>query len=101
MKKPPDDIIVLALRAISGEITPNMRMIAFGYGGDSATFRFYMADEPSDDELEIGEIVAVNFDSGHPTDLKMLDVDFVVTDKPLGKLDTLGFGIFRRWEELQ
>ncbi|MCP4407854.1 MAG: hypothetical protein GY807_08855 [Gammaproteobacteria bacterium] len=98
MTKPPDDIIVWAVSALSGEITPNMRMVAFGYSGDCAVFRFYMEEEPSEEEVEVGEIVAVNFDSGLPKKLKKLDVDFVVTEEPLGKLDTLDFGLFRRRE---
>ncbi len=99
MAKPPDDIIVLAIRSISGEITPNMRRIGFGYNGKNAIFRFYMADKPSEDEVENGEIVAVNFDAGHPTKLESLDVEFVVTDKPIGKLDALDFNIFSRCED--
>ncbi len=94
----PDDIIVLAIRAISGEVTPNMRLIAFSYGEIQAKFRFYMSEDPTDDEREIGEIVAVNFDSGLSQNLDRLDVEFVVTEEPLGRLDPLDFGLFRRWE---
>lgn len=36
----PDDIIVWAVKAISGEVTPNMRMIAFSYCERQAKFRF-------------------------------------------------------------
>ena len=97
-KVPPDDIIVHALRSINGEITPNMRMVAFGYDGKSAKFKFYMDKEPSEDERENGEVVAVNFDSGHAPKLKSLDVEFVVTSKPLGKVDPLDFIVFRRCE---
>lgn len=60
-----------------------------------------MSKAPTDDELEIGEIVAASFDAGHPTPLRKLDVEFEVTDKPLGQLDSLGFGLFRRNEELE
>lgn len=95
----PDDIIVLAVRAISGEVTPNMRLIAFSYGERKAKFRFYMSEDPTDDEREIGEIVALNFDAGFPHKLDTLDVEFVVSEEPLGRLDTLDFGLFRRWEE--
>jgi len=95
----PDDIVVWAVKAISGEVTQNMRMIAFSYSGKKAKFRFYVEAEPTDDEREIGEVVAVNFDSGLAHDLEVLDVEFVVTKEPLGKLDTLGFGLFRRHEE--
>lgn len=74
-------------------------MIAFSYSGDSAAFRFYMAEEPTEEEVEIGEIVAVNFDSGLSTKLEKLDVEFVVTDQPLSKLDSLDFGLFHRRED--
>lgn len=95
----PDDIIVWAVKSISGEVTQNMRLIAFSYSNNKAKFRFYVAEEPTDDEREIGEAVAVNFDSGLAQNLDALDIEFVVTKEPLGKLDTLGFGLFRRHEE--
>lgn len=95
----PDEIIVLAIRAISGEVTQNMRLIAFSYGDNKAKFRFYVAEKPTEDERENGEIVAVNFESGLDQYLDSLDIEFVVTNEPLGKLDTLGFGLFRRDED--
>lgn len=99
MTRPPDDIIVWALTAVTGEVTPNMRMIVLGYDPAHVTFRFYMSEAPSADEREIGEIVAVNFESGHPTKLERVGVKFVVTDEPLGKLEPLDFCLFARWEE--
>lgn len=96
----PDSVIVLAIRAISGEVTRNMRMIAFGYDGKSAAFRFYVADQPTPKEIEIGEVIAVNFDSGIPIQLDKLDVEFVVSNEPFGKLDSLDFVLYRRSEEV-
>ena len=77
-----------------------MRMIAFGYDGKSAAFRFYVADQPTPEEIEIGEIVTVNFDSGIPLKLETLDVEFVVSNEPFGNLDKLDFALYRRWEEV-
>jgi hypothetical protein len=99
-KKIPDDIIVWAVRAVSGGITPSMRMIAFAYDQYGATFRFYMCRDPSKDEREIAEVIAVNFESGLSNKLGRLDIEFIVTNEPLGALDVLGFGLYRRWEEV-
>lgn len=96
----PDKIIIWAVKAISGEITKNMRMVAFSYVDETAKFRFYVADKPSEDDKESGEIIALNFDSGLPKNLKSLDVEFVTTKAPLGTLDPLGFILFRRNEGL-
>jgi hypothetical protein len=96
--KPPDDIIVLALRAIIGEVTGAMRAIALGYSEKSAKFLFYMEKPPTEDERENAEIIAVNFDAAHPTKLERLDVEFVVTEEAFGKLDFLDFCIFGRSE---
>ena len=97
--KVPNDMLIWAVKSISGEVTTNMRMIAFSFGSKCAEFRFYMSKEPSEEEKEIGEIIAVNFDSGLPFELKKLDVVFVVTNEPLGQLDSLDFILFRRWEQ--
>tara|TARA_R110000751_G_scaffold187231_2_gene293524 strand:+ start:674 stop:988 length:315 start_codon:yes stop_codon:yes gene_type:complete len=98
--RPPDDIIVDALCALNGEITPSMRMVALRYRYDEAKFRFYMAEEPTDDERENAEIVAVNFESLISHKLRKLDLEFVVTSEPFGKLDTLDFVIFARSESV-
>ena len=95
-----DESIVLALRAISGEITPDMRLIAFQLQEDRVVFRFYLEHEVTELVRECAEIIAVNFDAGFPRPLKALDLEFVVTTKPLGHLDALDFGIFRRWEDV-
>jgi len=95
----PDKIILWAFTSIIGEVTPNMRSIAFSYGGGRAGFRFYVEEEPTDDERECGEVVAVNFESGLSERLISLDVEFVVTRKPLGHLDMLDHELFRRHEE--
>ena len=98
-KKPPDDIIVHALCSLNGEISHNIRMVGFGYSVTSAIFRYFMEDEPTEDDRERAEIVAVNFDSGHMPPLKRLDIEFVVTNTPFGKLAPLDFVLFRRHEE--
>lgn len=100
-KKPPDDIIVDALSALNGEITPSMRLVAFEYRFDEAKFRFYMVKEPTEDERENAEIVAVNFGSSISHKLKKLDLEFVVTSEPFGKLDPLDFVIFARSENVE
>ncbi len=96
--KPPDEIIVLALRAISGEVTTNMRAIALGHRDSKAKFLFYMDRAPTDCEKECAEVIATNFDAGHPTKLEKLDIEFVVTNEYIGKLDMLDFMIFHRHE---
>lgn len=96
--KPPDDIIVLALRAITGEVTGAVRAIGFGYSGKFAKFLFYMEKPPTEYDRENAEIIAVNFDAGYPTKLEQIDVEFVFTEKPFGKLDFLDFCIFGRSE---
>ncbi|MEM8981210.1 MAG: hypothetical protein AAGD04_17180, partial [Pseudomonadota bacterium] len=52
-------------------------------------------------EEEQAEIVAVNFDSGLSSALKKLDIEFVYSKDPLGKLDMLDAVLFRRWENDQ
>ena len=96
--KVPDDIVVWAVVSIHDAVTQNMRMIAFSYRNKKAKFRFYMSEEPSEDEKELGEVVAVEFESGLSEKLDALDVEFVVTNEPPGKLDHLDFCLFRRWE---
>jgi hypothetical protein len=77
-----------------------MRSIRFGYNGsDEVNFLFYMSEEPSEEEIEMGEVIAVKFEAGHHVKLKKLDVEFVTTDQPLGKLELLDFELFRRWED--
>jgi hypothetical protein len=98
LDRPPDEVIVWALTSLIGEIGPNMRMIALGYEPQNVTFRFYMSREPNEDDKEAAEIVCVNFESGHPTRLNSLNVEFVVTDEPFGKLDPLDFVLFCRRE---
>ncbi len=97
-KMPPDDIIVLAISALNSEITENMRAIAFGYDGKNAKFLFYMANKPKDFEKEAAEVIATTFDSGHPTKMESLDIEFVVTREKIGKLDGLNFILFHRHE---
>ena len=98
LNRPPDEVIVWALISINGEIGPNMRMIAFGYEPQYVTFRFYMSRDPDEDDIEAAEIVCVNFESGYSTKLESLNVEFVVTDEPVGKLDPLDFILFSRRE---
>lgn len=96
--KPTDDIIVLALIATLGEVTSTMRAIALRHRGDSALFRFFMDSTPSEYERECAEVIATNFDAGHPNKLERLDIEFIETTEPLGKLDLLDFTIYRRYE---
>ena len=98
MSGPTKDDILWAYAAVSGEITPEMRMIAFRLQGREALFRFYLDREPSEQTRECAEIIAVNFDAGHAPALTRLDIEFVVSDQPLGKLDPLDKHLFRRWE---
>jgi hypothetical protein len=95
--RPPDDIIVWAVSSFSGEITPNIRMIAFACEDRKAKFVFYTEKEPSENDREHAEIGLLNFDCGIGP--KELEVDFVVTSEPLGRLDPLGFTFYRRCEE--
>lgn len=96
--RPPDDIIVLAIRALSGEVTENMREIAFRCREDIANFRFYFENEPSEIERENAEVMAANFESGYPRKLRSLDIQFIVTREDFGSLDHLDFILYRRHE---
>lgn len=100
MPKPPDNIIVLAITSINIEIRPNFRKISFNYDGDNALFRFYCVEEPSEDDKECAEIIATNFDAGHPKILKSVELDFVVTNVPPGKMGENDFTLFSRWEPM-
>ena len=93
----PYEMIVHAVRSLSGEVTQSMRLVTFEYHGEEyARFRFYMDQEPNEDETERGEIVGANFSAGIFT--SKLDIEFIVSQKPFGKLNPSGFGIYRRWE---
>ena len=72
-------------------------MVAFQAVGQKYTFRYYLDREPTDFVREQAEIVAVNFDAGL-TDIEELNIEFVNSNKPLGKLDNLDATLFRRWE---
>jgi len=67
-------------------------------GPKKVTFRYYLDAEPSDFVRERAEIVALNFDSGLGENLYTLDIEFVHSALPLGKLDVLDGQLFRRWE---
>lgn len=97
-QNPSSDIIVAAIRAINGEITPNMRMIAFSYNGKEAKFKFYVAKEPSEEDREHADIAALNFEVGL-SPLDALDVEIVVTSEPFGLLEPLDFVLFQRSED--
>lgn len=96
--RPADEIIVLALVATLGEVTSNMRAIALEHRRDRAKFFFYVDSAPSDEERECAEVIATNFDAGHPIKLERLDIEFIETNEPFGKLDMLDFSIYRRYE---
>lgn len=93
------DLRLLAFRSISGEVTPNMRMIAFAYHENTVEFVFYLQDPETDIDRECAEIIALNFDSGFWGNLKSLDIKFVTTREPLGLLDAKDLQVFRRWED--
>ncbi len=94
---PPDSIVLWAFRCVSGETTPNVRLVALRYREPNALFRFYLQDPPSETDRENAEVIATNFDSSL-TRLESLDIEFVVTSEPLGVLDTLDAQVYRRWE---
>ena len=98
VKKVSDEIVIWAMKAISGEITANMRMVAFSFGGGKAKFKYYLTDEPTEEDHEAGEITALNFDNGLSKNLDELDIEFEVTSRPLGTLDCLDISLFRRKE---
>lgn len=76
-------------------------MVAISISGKRVTFRYYLDHPPSEFVREQAEIVALNFDSGLSTSLDKLDIEFVHSTEPLGKLDTLDAVLFRRWENDQ
>ena len=93
-----DNDAMRAIRAISGEIRPNIRQVSFGYDGISAKFIFYMEGDADDEDKEAAEIIAANFDSSHPTKLNSIDIEFINSDCPFGDMKNLDFVAFRRWE---
>lgn len=93
-----DKIFIWAVKCLSGEISREMRMVVLQMDGARAKFRYYLDKEPSDFTRERAEIVAVNFDSGLSYTLDGLDIEFVYSTEPLGRLDNLDIALFRRWE---
>lgn len=93
-----DQTYIWAMKCLNGEISTDMRMVAFKMEGKKVTFRYYLDQEPSEFTRERAEIVAVNFDSGLSFVLDVLDIEFEHSTEPLGKLDALDRALFRRWE---
>ncbi|KCV82830.1 hypothetical protein ATO10_04452 [Actibacterium atlanticum] len=91
------DLFVWAVKSLNGEITREMRLVALRAVGRKYTFRYYLDREPTDFVREQAEIVAVNFDAGL-LNIEELNIEFVKTSEPLGKLDNLDAALFRRWE---
>ena len=91
------DLFVWAVKCLNGEITREMRLVAFKAVGQKYTFRYYLDCEPTDFVREQAEVVAVNFDAGL-TDVEELNIELVNSTEPLGKLDSLDAALFRRWE---
>ncbi|NSY39692.1 hypothetical protein [Leisingera sp. ANG59] len=89
---------IWAVKCLNGEISPEMRMVALQWKGSNVKFRYYLDREPTDFIRERAEIVAVNFDSGLSHPLDTLDIEFIFSGAPLGKLDCLDAVLFRRWE---
>lgn len=81
-----------------GEITASMRHVCWEYDGKYVRLVIYMEKEPSDDERECGEIIAVNFDAGLGHRLDGFHIDFIVTLEPIGRLNTYDICLFIRNE---
>ncbi|WP_109464180.1 hypothetical protein [Albibacillus kandeliae] len=96
-----DEMFRWAQRCISGEITPNMRMVVLRIEERRVTFRYYLDIEPNSFLLERAEIIALNFDCGLSTNLDALDIELIHTVEPLGKLEYFDGSLFRRWENDQ
>lgn len=92
------ETFIWAHRCLNGEITSGMRMVAISSSGNRVTFRYYLDHPPTEFVQEQAEIVALNFDAGLSYRLETLDIEFVHSKEPLGKLDTLDYVLFRRWE---
>lgn len=94
-------VYLCAVRALIGEVTPNMRCVAFGSNESARTakFIFYMAETPSELEKEIAEIVALNFNSEMPCEMSSIDIEIIDTHKPFADLDALDLLIFCRRED--
>jgi len=94
----PDDIVVHAMSCLNGEISCFIRAVSIRYTFKSVTFRYYVEREPDDEEREDAEIVLINFDSGHAPKLESGDIEFFVTEEPIGNLDPLDFMLYARKE---
>ena len=64
----------------------------------SALFRFYVEEEATETDRKNAEIIALNFSSSLFRGLEAVDIEFAVTDEPLGYLDTVDARVYRRWE---
>lgn len=94
-----EDIYLWAHACLNGEITTEMRMVALRIDAPKKmTFCYYLDKEPTEFVRERAEIVALNFEAGLTENLDQLDIEFVHTAEPLGKLDVLDRQLFRRWE---
>lgn len=96
-----DETIWWAQRCLNGEIAPGMRMVVLRVDETKVTFRYYIDIEPNSFLRERAEIVAVNFDSGLCKKLNALDIEFIRSAEPLGKLECFDGVLFRRWENDQ
>lgn len=91
------DLFVWAVKCLNGEITREMRMVTLQAVGRKYTFRYYLDRETTDFVREQAEVVALNFDAGL-SDVEELNIEFLNSKEPLGKLDNLDAALFRRWE---
>ena len=97
-RRPPNDVIVNAILSLNGEITSNMRAVFIGYSTRNMKFHFVVYKEPSKDDEESAEIIAVNFFSGHFEKLETLEIKFIISVGLFKDLDHLDFVLFHRKE---
>lgn len=93
--KLPEWLRASVQRALLGEITPNMRLIAGSISGNSSfVLRYYFDNEPTEEDLENVSTIGANVDAslGTKTFGSMID-ECLYSSEPFGALDTLD-GVF-------
>ena len=93
--KIPDWLRASVQRALLGEITPNVRMIAGSISGDSSfVLKYYYENEPTDDDLDNVSTIGANIDASLGTKtFKSMSDECAFSNEPFGTLDTLD-GVF-------
>ena len=97
----PQHLRVRLQLALLGEINSHVRMIAVSFESTHLEIWFYLDRQPTEDDIDIASIVAVNLDAGleNNSEIRKISEKCVFSDQPKGKLNTFYGVVYSRNED--